>query len=656
MIEENNPIDIGKKLIAEYKDFIEEMLAQFAYKGKTYSLADMILQMDPEEKYVMSNLERDTYLTIREGLQIFKAVSELLSDKTGLKQKLISLSSSELLTNPDLEHLRTFSYNFATFAASKFVVKKMSEVIKQGGEIESSAKPDLSVLSLESGKPEATVIKRLLAPVYANLVKNQETGDIFKTPFEFPFYVKNVFEKYVELVLTRKNEFPELLRHVDGYNFRIMDEFLILKGYEDKTIQQVSVQDKQTSFQPIKPHEIVGNQSAKRKIVRTIERLALYDVKKQMNPVIELGGLIWSAICDGLPGTGKSSMFRLAMTILKERAEALGLNYHIFTIDQSIKDEFYGKTGKLLLQKFSITKDPNVICLGIFDDIDLLTSSRDDAQGADNDINNIIMQYMDGVFTVRRGNVTNFAASNKPTGLDDALRNRFNDRLLVDGPKTSEDFADMLFILTEKLRGHGLLKIDPGYKPMSTQDIRNNDGTWSGENVSEYMAEEFKKYKSSTILDFGKFLAGLKEKNPKITGRSTKAIVESIKERSADFDIPQDWFSNKSIFFEKPYEEKIKVLSELYKPITPDILFQEAKRYFDSESRFVDTENEGHINKGYNNLSWDIQSQIRYYENQISMAENADMLKLHNLKNIFQEKISENEKTVRNILQKKTAN
>ena len=84
-------------------------------------------------------------------------------------------------------------------------------------------------------------------------------------------------------------------------------------------------------------------------------------------------------------------------------------------------------------------------------------------------------------------------------------------------------------------------------------------------------------------------MADLKEKNPKITGRSSRAILESIKERSADFDIPREWFSNPALYFEQPFETKTHMLVELFRPITPDILFQEAQRYFDffSEDQLV---------------------------------------------------------------------
>ncbi|MDM8544850.1 hypothetical protein QUF90_27615, partial [Desulfococcaceae bacterium HSG9] len=143
---------------------------------------------------------------------------------------------------------------------------------------------------------------------------------------------------------------------------------------------------------------------------------------------------------------------------------------------------------------------------------------------------------------------------------------------------------------------------------------------------------EFLKYKKSTVIDFGNFMMDLKNKNPKITGRSIKAIMEAIKERSADFDIPEKWFAVRSIFFEQPYEKKIKLLNELYEKITPDILFQEGRRYFDSEQRFADTEKSGHVTRGYDNLTWEIQSQIQYYENQIKLGSESDFIKLQTLK------------------------
>lgn len=651
MTEHNNPVDLGKEQLAKYKKPVEELLTAFQYKGKPQALPDLLLKLDPEEDYIMSNVERDTYLAIREGLQVFKAIADLLGEKIGLKQKLIATPSADLSGDTELNRLRSFCHDYATYASAVYLSKKLDAIIRAEGIEASEAKPNLADLglALDSAQPEKAVLRRLLAPIYAYLVQQAETGEVFKTSLVFVVFVKDVFDKYIELAMQRRDAYPEFDRHLKGYQFRIMDEFVVLEGFEDQSVSAVSATTQAVTFQPIRPQEIVGNQNAKQKIQRYIERLVLYDPTQQMNPILELGGMAWTCLYDGLPGTGKSSLFRLAMTLLSELSQQVGLKYTIFTVDQSIKDEYYGKTGKILLQRLSATQNPGLLSLGILDDIDLLTSSRDDAQGADNDINNILMQYLDGVFTVRRGNVINFAASNKPTGLDEALRNRFNDRLVIDGPVSGEDFADMVHILGGKLLEKGLINIDAGYQPFTTQFIR--EGTQARTtDVAAYMADELQKYRRASLLDFGKFMAELKQKNPRITGRSAKAIIEAIKERAADFDIPAEWFSNRAEFFDLPYDAKIQKLAELYHPITPDILFQEAQRYFDSEERFARTEAEGHVTRGYNNLMWDVQAQLKYYEEQATQGEQSALAKLGVIKGLMRQIMAKKAETMKSVL------
>jgi hypothetical protein len=165
------------------------------------------------------------------------------------------------------------------------------------------------------------------------------------------------------------------------------------------------------------------------------------------------------------------------------------------------------------------------------------------------------------------------------------------------------------------------------------------------------MADALQQYKSASLLDFGRFMTELKQKNPKITGRSTRAIIEAIKERSADFDIPAEWFRNRATFFDQPYETKIQMLTALYRPITPDILFQEAQRYFDSEERFAGTEAAGHVTRGYNTMLWDVQAQIKYYEEQAAVGEHSALLKLESLKSIVRQMMVKKEEAIRTALQ-----
>ena len=655
MTEHNNPVDIDAGRLKQYREPVEALLTAYRYRGQANSLPDLLRRLDPEERFVMSHVERETYLSIRTGMALFQAVADLLADKVGLKAKLVATPSDRLATDPTLANLRGFCHDFATFAASRYVSKRLDSLIRSEGVAEAEDRADLSDLglSLDSTQPDSAVIRRLMAPIFAYLLRQADTGEAFESALAFAVFVKDVFDRYAELSRAGADAYPELVGHLRGYTFRVLDDFLILEGYTDQTVEAHPAAITEVSFQPIEAREIVGNRHAKTRIARYVERLALYDPVAGENPILELGGLAWTCLYDGLPGTGKSSLFRLAMTRLRDLAEAAGLPFSIFTVDQSIKDEFYGKTGKILLQRLSVTQDSKTLSMGVLDDIDLLTSSRDDAQGADNDITNILMQYLDGVFTVRRGNVINFAASNKPTGLDEALRNRFNDRVVIDGPTTAEDFADMVVILGGKLLDRGLINIETDYTPFATQidlDAAPITARRGGGEVAAYMADRFADRRTASLLDFGRFMADLKVQNPRITGRSAKSILEAMEARSADFDVPPEWFGNRALFLDQPYERKVAMLAELYRPITPDILYQEAQRYFDSEARFAETEAEGQITRGYNSRMWDLEARLRFYEAQMAAGESGALARAEVLKTQIAEMVREKDAVIRRIL------
>jgi AAA+ superfamily predicted ATPase len=648
LTEANSPIDINHELVEKYHKEVEETLVTYDFGNKRHSLPELMNKIDKKEPYVMSDIERDSYLAIREGMQVFRATAQLVGEKVGLKEKLVNLGSKD----PELLKLKDFCYSYATFVASKYVVKKLDMIVaaNNDGGIP-TPEMDLAALKLNNTSAESLAMRHLLAPVYKSLLDHLDDKDAeYGHPVQFAMEMREVFTQYAKLAAEKEDQYPDLDRHVKNYQFRVLDDFIELNGFEDKSIPVAKKQQAaKLTFQPISPNEIVGNKMAKRKIARYMDRIALYNATQQNNPILDLGGLSWTNLFDGPPGTGKSSMFRMAMTILQKRAEQIGLPYNVVMVDQSIKDEFYGKTGKILLNRLEVTNDPKALSVVVFDDIDLLTSKRDDAQGADNDVNNIIMQYLDGVFTVRRGNVINFAATNKPTGLDDAMRNRFNDRLLIDGPITKEDFADLLVLRLGKLQKSGLVTMDIGYKPFQTQDQMDEHGHWSGGKVAEYMAEEFEKRKDSTFFNVGEFFADLKKKNPKISGRSANAIIEAIKERSADFDIPDDWFENRAAFIEQPYDTQRAMLKDLYVKIDGSIFFQEAKRYFDSEERYAENEAKSAVERNYNAHAWDVQARIQVLRDQIVGGDKSNMAELAGLEAQMEAIQQDRIKTVREV-------
>ncbi len=658
MKEANSPVDIGQDQIKTYKKDIESLLVSFPYGMGRQNLPGLIRSIDEAEPEIMSTLETNTYITMREGMQIFKAVSNYVGDKVGLMQKILDVPSEQIMTNPELLKLQDFTYNFATFVASTYIAKKVDNLIESDSpDIDTHKdKPDLSYIQLNTSQADGTVLKQLIAPIAAGLVNHNKDNkrEFFKAPTEFPAFIRDVYSKYAELAQANKDKYTDLQKDIDGYTFRIMDDFVSFQGYEDRSIPKVSVKDKSAkSFEPIDPTTIVGNDLAKGKIYRYAQRLILYDAEKKLNPIMELGGLAWSAIMDGPPGTGKTSMLRMFGTLLDQYAGQLGLDYQIIMVKNDVKDEFYGKTGKMLRERLLPTKDPSKILGVIFEDMDLLTSKRSDAQGADNDINDIIMQYLDGAETPKtQGRIINFASTNKATGLDDAQRNRFYDRLFVEGPLDPHDFADVAHMSLKKIMAQGLanIQLGNGYVPLATQKIFTQateaDVKKALQNRVQRVAEEFeKKYKNATLFEFGQFMSEAKKQNNGITGRSMNAINEAIKERAADFDIPAEWLSDRTRFVEKPWDTKISMLKEMYTPITAPMLFEEGQRYIDSEARYAKKDKDEAASKGYDNYVSGIDARIKFLKEEIAAGVNSRSTELTELQTIhlmYQENVEAN--------------
>src|SRR6185503_2674298 len=79
--------------------------------------------------------------------------------------------------------------------------------------------------------------------------------------------------------------------------------------------------------------------------------------------------------------------------------------------------------------------------------------------GADKDVLNITMQFLDGAFTTHIGNAQTYAATNEPTATDSALRQRFHHREAIDGPEDWDDYAALIGIKLARQIKRGLVKV-----------------------------------------------------------------------------------------------------------------------------------------------------------------------------------------------------
>ncbi|MEI7718652.1 MAG: AAA family ATPase [archaeon] len=491
---------------------------------------------------------------------------------------------------PDADK-RNFMGAYATFGATSFIENRLGKII-QGEPMEAPWKKES--LGIDFSQPQNDVLSTTLATYYGvtNIRKTKgivtNGQDLAQSSMG---YFKVLREKALDLKPTLNKRLVDLVSSAD---FRIMDEFT-LSGFESRVEEKAA---SKSEFTLVQPHEVVGNVLAKKEMFRDMDRLALYDPILKKNPISEVGGLSWSVIYVGLPGTGKSTLFLAGWTRAKLRCEqtaefwksknAKPLYLHRVMIDPKVKDKMYGGTAAKMAAADEETGDPTRINIGVIDDIDLLMEGDRDGGngGADKDILNGLMQIMGGtdLSKRKRGCTQWWSATNAPTSIDPALLQRYGAQYQVDGPQEWYDYAD---ILQNKLGGWlkpGMKIIDvplgDGYKPFEMRK-----GQTGFENVSkedeQFIDESLSRFKGGikTFKEIGELCVYYKQRNPRFTGRPIDSVSDAIKKRINDYDVRESWFENPDEFFFKPFEERVGILRECSKKVSAEDIAREIIRY-----------------------------------------------------------------------------
>ena len=558
-------------------------------------------------------MQRDNLFTLVKG--IGSANEELIANKVqsslegiikgfALYYEMNALVENRMKAiNSQVEEMEKLAFvnTYSMFSAAAYIQHQLGLLMENREPIEIDAN-----FNFKFDYTKDDVLAYTLAK-YFGLINIGKRDEVIKEEVDFPAASYTFFKTLKQNALEKKTGFnPKLVDLIKDSQFKIMDEFTI-SGFEATHEEKAKAK---VEFAPIMPHQVAGNVLAKKEMLRDMDRMALFDQVAQKNPIMEVGGLSWSVLYDGLPGTGKSSLFRMGLTRLKNRTDQVNeflksknlplMHWQQTIVDQGVKDEYYGKTGKNLLEKLEVTKRPEGLYIITTDDIDLLVAGdrSSSSGGADKDILNILMQYADGINTVIRGNVQWWAATNDATSMDPALRQRFIARYSVDGPEEWFDFADILYDKLKTWTKIGIVKVETGsgYTPY---EMRKDQTGHETKDQKTGMFRRVTKALSTalTFKDLGDLFKAEKDKNPRFTGRAVHAVSEAIKKRINDYEIPEEWYARPEIYFGQPYETRVNMLRELCLPVDGDIIAQEIKRYGESEGRYADDKFESDVKK-----------------------------------------------------------
>ncbi len=378
-----------------------------------------------------------------------------------------------------------------------------------------------------------------------------------------------------------------------GSQYKVEGTEFTVKGFEvpGKTRSDALVME----FR--KPEEVVGNHLAKSASLRLAKMMMCYDFPAQTSPFVTLGGHVFTFMGDGFPGTGKTTLIQMICGLLNDYCKVAGypFRYQNFGVDEV--SEFQGMSGRNCRAFLNRILDPRAIGFGTIDDIDQVAGKRGDRQssGGQQEITAVLMDAFAGANTVVRGNCTFGMFSNYPENVDDALRQRAGARFLIDGPKTQEDYQDLLAILLRKQLGGIGLGAAEG-KLFATQSIKEAVRA-TLEKHSRPMEEKIADIFDATVSRLGPlddlhklsvYLKAISDVEPRFTGRAVKNIADAVKTRAMDFDIPDEWFENPEVFLHRPIGSKTDMLRELMIPVTSEMVLQEINIYADSEARYGD--------------------------------------------------------------------
>ena len=567
------------------------------------------VQENDDSEVLMSPMQANVLHSLRRALAVSMVVADQFADHTGLSQLLKDNLEGGLAASRKSEFTELLA---ASSVISLHVFANMTSFLL------ANAHADASDVNVEVGEVEEVLTDNAHLALTGALWELDQDLAIFATSEDKLIPTVTAFlEQLMEKVSLRASNMPRL-QAFTSVNYRVEEDDFQISGFTPSG--RGSSTKLTMSFK--KPNEIVGNHIAKYQAMKLAKMIMAYDFERKLNPFVDLGGFIFTFMGDGKPGTGKTILIQMMAGLINDYCNNAGYPFRYQNLSTESIDSYQGKSAQNAKAFFNNVIDPNVIGFGTIDDIDQLAGKRGDRQSSAGqlEITAVLMESFAGANTVVRGNCTFGMFSNYPENVDDALRQRAGARFLVDGPQTREDYIDILHILMGK--NH---KIPVGdHKLFETQQIKKavarsfeahskpqEDGL-----IKVYEQTTKQVGKLDTLAKIGTYLDNIQNVDERFTGRAIKNITDAIKVRAMDFELPDEWMEKPDLFLFKDYETKKKMISDMAKPITVDMVMQEINRYADSEFRYADKSDEVAIENMVRDYGRQEEAKKRYLKKQ----------------------------------------
>lgn len=410
---------------------------------------------------------------------------------------------------------------------------------------------------------------------------------------------------YCEALLAEIRSQVASLEYTESFtqnSYKIDDIDFAIDGFKEASNRIVVGKE----FKRVTFDQIVGNRDAKHSGKRLAQRLACYDPVEKDNPFRVLGGMSYIRMGSGKPGTGKSLQIAATATMCHDLCEKVGLDFIFNPLPETVISTFQGGSGERMDQWFEVMRNPNAVSYSPIDDGENNLQDRTQ-QGVSAGVREVIGVFLrgtEGAGAVNLGNGAIDIMTNLPEQIDAAVLSRIQERFSIDGAVDEIDFSDQ-----DYLWWSGLQRIDPkfvdirpweGREYMSTQgalkslaEIEEGDPEIKHPGIAKIVAGVKSRHKVESDRFFADLYYSVQQVFSGFTSRDVRNIQSGISLRIMDFDIPDDWFDDLSLFFEKTFEEKLEILKVLMRENMKglsfvDLRYRTAINYIDKMAQIGD--------------------------------------------------------------------